>query len=101
MISKRPISLRGPLSLSFTPTFTLQTEITQQPTLQMSNLEGRTALALQAYQRGRFSSLRAAAYAYDVPRTNLRRRNQGTPSRSDFISFGQKLTQTKKTVLIN
>ena len=66
----------------------------------MANTEGRIALALQAYQRGQFSSLRAAARAYDVPHTTLTRRNQGTPPRSDFTSPNLKLTQTKETALI-
>jgi hypothetical protein len=32
----------------------------------MANTEGRIALALQAYQKGQFSSIRAAAQTYSV-----------------------------------
>jgi hypothetical protein len=37
----------------------------------MTNSEGRVELAFQAYQRGQFSSLRAAAWMYDVSHTTL------------------------------
>ena len=41
--------------------------------------EGRIALALDALQKGSFTSARAAAQAYDVPRTTLRRRVRNCP----------------------
>ena len=66
----------------------------------MSQIEGRIALALQAYQQGQISSLRAAARAYDVSYTSLYRRNQGTTSRSASISPNLKLTQTEESALI-
>ena len=66
----------------------------------MSQTEGRITLALQAYQKGQFSSLRAAAYAYDVPPSTLHDRYRGITSRSDFIHPNRKLTQTEETVLI-
>jgi hypothetical protein len=52
----------------------------------MAQTEGRIELALQAYRRGQFSSLRAAAQAYDISHHTLTRRYQGTPSRIDFTS---------------
>ena len=66
----------------------------------MSQIEGRIALALQAYQQGQISSLRAAARAYDVPYTSLYRRNQGTTSRLVSVSSNRKLTQTEESALI-
>ena len=66
----------------------------------MSQTEGRIALALQAYQQGQFSSIRAAARAYGVPHTTLTRRLEGTTSRSDFTHPNRKLTQTKETALV-
>jgi Tc5 transposase DNA-binding domain/helix-turn-helix, Psq domain len=66
----------------------------------MSNTEGRIVLALQAYRQNQISSLRAAARTYDVPYMTLYRRNQGTPSRSDFTSPNLKLTQTKEAALV-
>jgi hypothetical protein len=67
----------------------------------MSQTEGRLILALRAYQQGHFSSIRAAARSYDVPRSTLALRLQGTPSRSDSTSLNRKLTQTEETTLIN
>jgi len=66
----------------------------------MAQTEGRIELALQAYRAGKFSSLRAAARAFDIPQTTLARRNQGTPSRADFTSLHRKLTQTKEYTLV-
>ena len=66
----------------------------------MSQTEGRIALALQAYQQGQFSSIRAAARAYGVPHTTLTRRLKGTTSRSDFTHPNRKLTQTEETALV-
>jgi hypothetical protein len=66
----------------------------------MSQTEGRITLALQAYQQGRFSSLRAAARAYNVPHTTLTRRNHGTTYRANSTSPNLKLTQTEETALI-
>jgi hypothetical protein len=67
----------------------------------MSQTEGRITLALQAYQQGRFSSLRAAARAYDVPHTTLTRRYRGTTSRSDSTSPNLKLTTVEESILVN
>ena len=67
----------------------------------MSQTEGRITLALQAYQQGQFSSLRAAARVYDVLHTTLTRRYKGTALRSNSRSPYYKLTQTEETVLIN
>jgi hypothetical protein len=78
----------------------LLTNITPQATLQMSQNEGRITLALQAYQQGQFSSLRAAARAYVVPHTTLTRRKHGTTSRANSTSPNLKLTQTEETALI-
>ena len=66
----------------------------------MSQTEGRIILALQAYQQGQFSSLRAAARSYDVSHTTLLRRHHGTTSRSDFTSPNRKLTQTEEATLV-
>jgi len=57
-------------------------------------------LVLQAYQRGQFSSLRAAAYTYGVSHTTLTRRSKGTPARADFVSPQLKLTQTEEATLV-
>lgn len=66
----------------------------------MSQTEGRIALALQALKEGRFTSLRAAARSYDIPKSTLTRRYRGTPSRLDYRSTQRKLSSTEETTLI-
>ena len=66
----------------------------------MAQKEGRMVLALQAYRRGQFSSLRAAARSYNVPHKTLSRRHHGTLPQADSISPNLKLTQTEERTLI-
>jgi len=66
----------------------------------MANTEGRIVLALNAYRKNQFSSLRAAARAYKVPLTTLTRRAKGTSSRPDSLSINLKLTQIEETTLV-
>jgi hypothetical protein len=66
----------------------------------MANFEGRIVLALDAYQKNHFRSLRAAASAYDIPRITLARRLKETPLRSDFVSLNLKFTQTEEAIFI-
>ena len=67
----------------------------------MTNSEGRVELAFQAYQRGQFSSLRAAARMYDVSHTTLTRRYHGIPSQSNFTSPNRKLTTSEESALVD
>ena len=62
--------------------------------------EGRLVLALDALQKGCFTSTRAAAQAYDVPRTTLRRRVRNCPARRDKRPRNCKLTATEETTLV-
>ena len=66
----------------------------------MAQNEGRILLALQAYQRGQFSSLWAAVHTYGVSYITLTRRSKGTPARADFVSPQLKLTQTEEATLV-
>jgi hypothetical protein len=66
----------------------------------MANTEGRIVLALNAYQKNQFPSLRAAARAYNVPPTTLTRRSKGTPFRPNSRPTNLKLTQTEETTLV-
>ena len=66
----------------------------------MAQNEGRIVLALQAYRRGQFLSLRAAARVYNIPNKTLTRRHNGTLSRADSTSTQLKLTQTEETTLV-
>jgi hypothetical protein len=66
----------------------------------MTQIEGQITLALQAFEQGQFSSLRAAARAYEVSHATLSRRSKGTPSRSVSTCPNLKLTQTSETTLV-
>jgi hypothetical protein len=66
----------------------------------MAQTEGRIILALQAYNQGQFSSLRAAARSYDISHRTLTRRYNRTLSRADFVSLHLKLTQTEEATLV-
>ena len=68
--------------------------------LQLAQKEGRIALALQAFQRGQFSSIRAAASTYDVPESTLRRRVKGIKARCDSVPVNRKLTTSEESALI-
>ena len=72
------------------------------PPLQSSELaqkEGRVALATQAFQKGQFQSLRAAAKSYDVPLTTLHKRVHGVVARRDLRPPNSKLTLNEESCL--
>jgi hypothetical protein len=50
---------------------------------QLPSNEGDLLLAIQAIELGQFSSIREAAKRYKVPNSTLRRRMNGTRSKSD------------------
>ena len=62
--------------------------------------EGRLDLALQAYKRGEFQSCRAAAKAYDVPRTTLQERVAGAKPKRGSIAKNRLLTPTEEETLL-
>jgi hypothetical protein len=68
--------------------------------LQSAHKEGRLALALQAYKAGHFTSLRAAANAYDIPESTFRSRGKGIPSRYSLRPTNTKLLATEEAALI-
>ena len=61
--------------------------------------EGRIELAIQAIQNKTISSIRAAAQAYDVPRSTLRDRVAGHSFRSTRDAACYKLTQIEEDTL--
>ena len=61
--------------------------------------EGRIVLAVQAIQNKSISSVAAAARAYDVPRSTLRDRVNGTLSQTTLRANGHKLTQLNEYIL--
>ena len=62
--------------------------------------EGRTELALRAYQQRQFKSLRRAAAAYNVRHQDLSRRRQGMPFRPYTQPGIQKLTKTEEQTVV-
>jgi hypothetical protein len=62
--------------------------------------EGDLLLAIQAIELGQFSSIREAAKRYKVPNSTLRRRMNGTRSKSDWLSPTQRLTLGEEQVLV-
>src|SRR5450432_3698431 len=62
--------------------------------------EGRIELALKALKEGYFTSLLAAAKAYDVPESSLRSRKKGTVPRRDSRPSNCKLTATDESTLV-
>ena len=62
--------------------------------------EGRLELALQDYLQGKFRTPTAAAEAYDVTRSKLRRRVTGIRSRLGSISKKRLLAPTEEESLV-
>jgi len=67
---------------------------------QDSSKEGRFLLAIRAYQNGQFSSIRAAAKAYDVSKSTLTARLRGRTSHADSAPNCQKLTSIEESTLV-
>jgi transposase len=67
---------------------------------QPAHNEGRIAIAMQAIKQGHFSSVRAAAQAYDISKSTLGRRVKGINARRDSVPINQKLTTTEESSLI-
>jgi len=67
---------------------------------QLAHKEGRITLALQAHKDGYFTSLQAAAKAYDIPAFTLRYRVNGGRAQKDLQAVNTKLLITKEDALI-
>src|SRR5450432_2699984 len=72
----------------------------QQQRSQFSQKEGRIALAIQAFKRGQFKSLKASTESYDVPYSTVYNRVNGRPSRRDSEPRNRKLTTTEESTLV-
>lgn len=66
---------------------------------QLAQNEGRILLAIQAYQKGQFRSLKAATDSYDVPYSTALYRTKGRVARGDVRSANLKLTQNEESSL--
>ncbi|KYG41165.1 hypothetical protein M433DRAFT_159374 [Acidomyces richmondensis BFW] len=60
--------------------------------VRISLKEGIILLALSAVKSQQFTSISAAAKAYNISKTTLIRRLDGVPSREDFILHNKNLT---------
>ena len=67
---------------------------------QLGPNEGRVTQAIQAYEQGYFSTLKAAARAYDAPYSTIRRRAGGRVARSNSRPMNRKLTPTEESTLV-
>ena len=74
--------------------------ISTMPNREQLKLEGRLSLAIQAYNSGRFKSLRAAARSYDVPHSTLATRHHSTSPRRDTRLSMCKLTSKQEEVVL-
>jgi hypothetical protein len=63
------------------------------------NTEGRVLLAIQAFHRGQFKSLRSAALSYDAPYRTVLYRYKGRKACQDCLPNSQKLTPTEESAL--
>src|ERR1700693_2420760 len=75
--------------------------MSQPPSFQSVQKEGRIVLALQAYKDGHFSSKQAAAIAYNIPESTFRSRVKGVIARYDLQSPNLKLSTTEESTLVD
>ncbi|CAG8971695.1 hypothetical protein HYALB_00003163 [Hymenoscyphus albidus] len=66
----------------------------------MSRKEGQIALAISAYNKGQFTSLKAACTRYDAPYSTTYDRVKGAIPQRDFRPRNQKLTDLEESALI-
>ena len=65
-----------------------------------SHKEGRLLLAINAIKIDQIKSVRKAAEMYDVPRSTLQDRLQGSISQPDNSQHKCKLTSTEENILV-
>jgi hypothetical protein len=66
----------------------------------LAQKEGQIALALQAFKQGQFSSVYAAAKAYNIPELTLRGRVNSIDAQRDSVPINRKLTPIEESTLI-
>jgi hypothetical protein len=64
-----------------------------------NKLEDRISLAIKAFKNGQFKSIRAAAAAYDVPRSTLTHRISGRKARANIPANCLKLSRLEESSL--
>jgi hypothetical protein len=82
------------------PTHPLAYTFSPQPPIQMAQKEARLLRAMQEYQAGHISSIRAAAQTYNIPFRTLSYRLRGRASRHETRANGHKLSSTEEQALL-
>ena len=67
--------------------------------MECESKEVRIQLALSAFKSGQFKTIKAAALAFDIPKSTLGRQMQGTLPRSEKTANCQKLSATEESTL--
>ena len=75
------------------------TPITQPTLVQITQNEALVALAIQAFQKGQFSSLYAACSSYNAPYSTALKRVKGVPERRVCQPNGRKLSDLEEQTL--
>jgi hypothetical protein len=75
------------------------TPITQPIAIQITQNEGRIALAIQAFQRGQFAHLKTACKKYGAPYTIARERVAGVLLKHEIQPKSKKLTDLEEQTL--
>ena len=68
--------------------------------VQTSSKEGSILLAISALEPYQFTSISAAAKAYNISKATLARRINGVTSRENYITLNKNLTQAEEEVLV-
>ena len=68
--------------------------------MECDSKQSQVQMALDALKKGQFKSQRAAALAFDIPETTLRRRIRGVVSRPQKTANCQKLSDTEESILL-
>ena len=67
--------------------------------MECESKEARIQLTVNAFKKGQFKTIKAAALAFDVSKSTLGRRIHGTSSRSQKTANCQKLSETEESTL--
>ena len=87
-------------AVQFLSTLLNQANITLLHNTQLVQKEGQIALAMQALKHSQFSSVYAAAKAYDVAESTLWGHVKGIPVWRDIVLINQKLTTIEELTLL-
>ena len=74
--------------------------MSQQPVIQSISKEARMILAIQALQKDPTLGVRKVADIYNVSKTTLKRRRDGTTARRDTLSPMRKLTILEEETIV-